>query len=153
MLTSSWKIHYIRTLLCDEAFRQLDILYFEVGSTTMIHLNPIILGLGAYFLTINALPKQKCAMHRGMRSPRELKVRCYAPHNIDPNEYLAAFHGAKAHEKISETKMNEIILNSMPNIWSKKLHVQGFYCEYITFKKAKNMFECMEIAESIMKVL
>ena len=37
----------------------------------------------------------------------------------------------------------------MPNIWSRQAYVQGFYCESITFKKAVNMFERMEIAESI----
>ena len=37
----------------------------------------------------------------------------------------------------------------MPNSWSKQAYVQGFYCESITFKKAVNMFEHMEIVESI----
>ena len=37
----------------------------------------------------------------------------------------------------------------MPNIWSKQEYVQVFDCKYITFKKAVNMFEWMEIAESI----
>ena len=37
----------------------------------------------------------------------------------------------------------------MPTSWSKQAYVQGFYCESITFKNTVNMFECMEIAESI----
>ena len=37
----------------------------------------------------------------------------------------------------------------MPNSWSKWVYVQGFGCKYILFKKHVNMFECMEIAESI----
>ena len=37
----------------------------------------------------------------------------------------------------------------MPNIWSKQARVQGFNCETIYLKKAVNMFERMEIAESI----
>ena len=37
----------------------------------------------------------------------------------------------------------------MPNSWSKQAYVQGFYCETIYFKKSVNMFENMEIAESI----
>ena len=40
-------------------------------------------------------------------------------------------------------------LNSMPNSWIKQAHVQGFDCEPIRFKKAVNMFEIMEITESI----
>ena len=39
----------------------------------------------------------------------------------------------------------------MPNSWSKQAYVQGFYFKYILFKKAVNMFERMEIAESIYK--
>ena len=39
----------------------------------------------------------------------------------------------------------------MPKIWYTQVFVQGFNCESITFKKAVNMFECMEISESILK--
>ena len=39
----------------------------------------------------------------------------------------------------------------MPNSWSRQFYVQGFYWEYITFKNAVNMFEHMEITESIYK--
>ena len=37
----------------------------------------------------------------------------------------------------------------MPNSWYRQAYVQGFDCECITFKKSVNMFERMEIAESI----
>ena len=37
----------------------------------------------------------------------------------------------------------------MSNIWSKQAYVKGFYYEYITSKIALNMFERMEIIESI----
>ena len=37
----------------------------------------------------------------------------------------------------------------MPNSWSKQAYVQGFDCESISFKKAINMFDHIEIAESI----
>ena len=39
----------------------------------------------------------------------------------------------------------------MPNSWSKKSYVQGFDCEYISFNKYVNMFERIEITESIYK--
>ena len=52
-------------------------------------------------------------------------------------------------EKFGVTELNEILLKSMPNSWSKHAYVQGFYGEYITFKKSVNMFERMEITESI----
>ena len=37
----------------------------------------------------------------------------------------------------------------MPNVWSKQAYVQGFDCETITFEKSVNMFEHMEIAETV----
>ena len=46
-------------------------------------------------------------------------------------------------------KLNEIILNSMPNGWSKQAFVQGFDPETITFLKSVNMFENMENFETI----
>ena len=61
-IDASTKMQYFCTLLHEEALRQLEILYFEVGSTTVAHLNHIIFGLGTYFFPVNALPKQKCTM-------------------------------------------------------------------------------------------
>ena len=52
-------------------------------------------------------------------------------------------------DKIGATKLNEILLNSMLNSWSKQACVQAFDCESITFKRVVNMFERMEISESI----
>ena len=39
----------------------------------------------------------------------------------------------------------------MPNSGYKQDYVQAFYCKYISFLKAVNMFERMEIAGSINK--
>ena len=44
------------------------------------------------------------------------------------------------------TELKDILLNNMPNIWYNQAYVKGFYCGYILFKKASNMFEKMEIA-------
>ena len=52
-------------------------------------------------------------------------------------------------DNIGVPELNEILLNSMPTRWSKQVFVQGFYCESITLKKAVNIFERMEISESI----
>ena len=45
-------------------------------------------------------------------------------------------------DNIGVTEINEILLNSVPNIWYRRAYVH-------TFKKAVNMFEHMEISESI----
>ena len=45
--------------------------------------------------------------------------------------------------------MNENLLNSMPNSWIKQACMQGFDCGYIFFKKSFNMFELIDIFESI----
>ena len=52
-------------------------------------------------------------------------------------------------QKFGMTELNEILLNSMPNSWSKQAYVQGFDWKYITSKKSVNLFERMEIAEYI----
>ena len=50
------------------------------------------------------------------------------------NEYLNVLLVVKAGYNIGEKELNEILLNSMPNVWIKQACVQGFYCETITFK-------------------
>ena len=81
--------------------------------------------------------------------PRSLTLRRYVARFIDLNEYLVSFPGATSTVKISVTELNEILLKGMPNSCSKQSYVQVFDCEYIAFKKSPNMFEHMEIAESI----
>ena len=65
------------------------------------------------------------------------------------NIYLDSFPGSKLSENIGVTDLNEVFLNSMPNIWINWAYVQVFYCGSITFKKAVNIFERMEIAKFI----
>ena len=70
---------------------------------------------------------------------------------IDLNEYLASFLGDTLDDKIGVTELNEIILNIMPNRRYKQAYVQGFDCEYISFKKDVHIFERTEIDEYIYK--
>ena len=62
---------------------------------------------------------------------------------IDLNGYFSVLPGAKSSEKICETELNVILLNSMPNSWIRQAYVQGFYFESITLKKSAKMFERM----------
>ena len=81
-------------------------------------------------------------LHR-IRNPRGLKVRRHTASLIGLNNYLAVLPGEKISDKLFLTEINENLLNGMTNSWSKQANVQGFDCEYITFKAAFNMFEHM----------
>ena len=59
------------------------------------------------------------------------------------------FPGTKISDKICVTELNKNLLKSTSNIWSKQTYLQEFYCESIAFEASVNMFECLEIAESI----
>ena len=91
-------------------------------------------------------------MRRGMEKPCALTIRGYVEDLIDLNEYLSSFLGATLNDNIGITELNKILLKSTPNIWSKQAYLKCFDCEYIKIKKAVNMFERMEIAESISNV-
>ena len=41
------------------------------------------------------------------------------------------------------------LLNSIPNSWIKQAYLKGYDFESITFKAASNMFERIEVEESI----
>ena len=84
-----------------------------------------------------------------MRKPCKLRVKCYNGLLNDINKYLSALPESKASDNIGEMYLNEIILNSMKNGWSKQAYVQVFDCETITFKNYANMFELMEIARTV----
>ena len=74
---------------------------------------------------INLRSKQRRTMLQCMKNPRSLKVRRYGACLIDLNEYLVFFPGATMADKIGVTGLNEILLNSMPNSWSKCLNIHG----------------------------
>ena len=68
---------------------------------------------------------------------------------IDLNEYLDSLPEAIFSDKIGVTESEKYIFNRMPDSQSKNAYVQGFDCESTSFQKAVNLFQQMEIAESI----
>ena len=148
-LEAGAKYQYLCTIVRGEELRQFDSFSANVEGTETLNVDYIIRVLAQYFPHLNLLSKQKRSMRCGMKIPRSLTVRRYAARLIDLNEYLASFPGATLTDKIGITELNEILLNIMPNSWYKHAYVQGFDSESITFRKAVNMFERMEITESI----
>ena len=95
MLATGDKIQYLCTLVHVELLHQFDSMSTDVEGTNPLTVETIILELCVYFFPVNLISKQKCAMRCVMRKPCVLKVRQYADHFIDLNEYLALFPGAK----------------------------------------------------------
>ena len=60
---------------------------------------------------------------------------------------------ANISDKICITDLDEILLNSISNIWSNQEYVQVFDSESIHFKGAITMFDIMEISEYIYDVV
>ena len=149
-LDTDAKIQYLCTLVRGEAFCQFDFFPNDVENIETLNVDYSIKGLALYLPPVNSLSKQKRVMHCGIHS---LKVRRYAARLIDLNEYLAYFSGATLSYEVDVTELNVILLNSMPNSWSKQDYVHGFDYESILFKKVVNKFERMEITESIYKNL
>ena len=59
----------------------------------------------------------------------------------DINKYLAIFTDYISIRKIGDTESNNLLLQIMPNGWSRQEHVKIFYFEIIYFKQESNMFE------------
>ena len=85
-LKADAKIQCLRTLVRVEVLRQFDVLSAEVESASLETLTTIILRLGTYYFSVNALSKQKRVMCRGIRNLCSLKVRRYAASLVDLNE-------------------------------------------------------------------
>ena len=141
------KVQYICTLVRGEVLRKVYLISVDMRNIeTTLEVNFLLKGLAWYPPPVNLLSKKKRAMHHCMKNPRLLKVRRYTVHEIDLNEYLSSFPGATMADKMGVTELNETLLNSIPNICSKKVYVQGFYCETIPLKKYVNVFESIETA-------
>ena len=92
---------------------------------TPLDVDYLLKGLEWYFFPVNSLSKKKLEMRCCMKNPRSLKVRRYTTQLIDLNEYSAYFTVLYIYDKMGDTELNEILLNSMPNIWSKQAYVKG----------------------------
>ena len=68
-----------------------------------------------------------------MKKPHSFKVRRYTYFMVGINKYLSIFSGSKAIDKVREMDFNEILLNIMPNRWSRQSYVQVLDCETIAF--------------------
>ena len=55
-------------------------------------------------------------------------------------------------DKIGVTELNEIILNSMPNSWSKQAYIQEFDSEYISFNNLQTCLSVWKFPKVFMKV-
>ena len=84
-----------------------------------------IRGLALYFSLLIRFLKNRCAAEW---KPCSLKVWRYAARLIGLNEYVASLPGVNLAHKLDITELNEILLNSTPNIWSKQAYVQVFGC-------------------------
>ena len=67
------------------------------------------------FFPVNSPSKKNCAMRRGMKSPRSLKVCIYATCLIYFDKYLASFPVATMADKMGVNAFNETLLNIIPN--------------------------------------
>ena len=66
-ISANAKLQCLHNLLCGYSLSQFDNFCAQLFTTTMAHLNRVILGLGTYFPPVNALSKKNPAMCRGMR--------------------------------------------------------------------------------------
>ena len=67
MITANAKIQYLRTSLCGEALNEFNTFCIQIVSTTVTHLNEVILDLGKYFPPETDLSKKivQCATDWG----------------------------------------------------------------------------------------
>ena len=149
MIEAVAKCQCLCTLVRGKLLCQFDSLYDDVESMETLNVDYIIRGLYHYFTPVNSLSKTEEHNAPCNEKPCSLTIRSYVARLIDLNEYLYSFPGETLTDNISVTKLNKILLNSMPNSWSKQAYFQGFDYESINFKKYVKFFEHIEIVESI----
>ena len=93
-------MNYLRTLLCGSSLREFDELELQ-GNTTNNHLKLITKGLLDYFSPMNGLSKQKRAVRRAMRKPRDMSFQRFAAQLMGINNFLHIFPGSEPTKKMT----------------------------------------------------
>ena len=135
----SGRTDYLSTLLRGEFLREFEKLASQNAGTTSAHLNFIQEVLLGFFL-INALSNQKREIRRAMRKPPDLPFKRFDARLTGLNNYLPIFPGSSASNNMSPEELNEIILQTVLNVWSKKSYLQGWGFEGKTYKGTCDMF-------------
>ena len=95
----SVKINYLRTVLRAQALRDSDEPTSKnYGMTRIHHITYTLLG---YFLLINALTKQKCAMIQIIRKPRSMMFNRFTAQLIEMNNCLLLFPESESSKKMT----------------------------------------------------
>ena len=70
---------------------------------------------------------------------------------MEINSVLPLFSGSDASKKMEMEELNEILLHTVLNGWSKQSYLQGWGFELKTYRETCAMFERMEVAEQVYK--
>ena len=65
-------------------------------------------------------------MPRAMRKPRGLPFKRFAARLADLNNYLLLFPVYSADKKMPPEYLNDILLHTVPGVWSKQAYLQGW---------------------------
>ena len=112
-------IQYLCGLVRGKALCQLYLFSSDVENTETPNMDYYIKDLALYLPPTNQLYKKARNAPRIEEKTRSLKVRRYAARLVDLDEHLNFFLGVTLSVKMYVTELNDIILNSMPNCWSK----------------------------------
>ena len=93
---------------------------------------------------VNTPLKQKHTIHHYIHKPWSLNIRFCAEHLNYLDGYLAIFPGSNEFNNMVKAKLDEILLHSMTNGWSKQAYLQRFYSDIATLKKVVNSKICID---------
>ena len=124
----------------------------QVGITTNWYLKLIQEGLLGYPPPINALTKQKRVMRCAMRKPQDLLFKRFSSRLTELNDYLPLSPGSSAAKKMAPEELNRILRRVIPNSCARQACIKEWYFEGRYYKDTCEVFENIEIAESIYKV-
>ena len=110
-LQAGAKAEFFCTIFCREVLHQFDLLFENIGSSTPLTLEAIILVFCAYiFFCLYAV---KAKVHNAPQNEEaaQNKSKTYTARLVDLNKYLDSFPGARIIDKIVVTKLNRILLD------------------------------------------
>ena len=86
-------------------------------------------------------------MRRPMRKPRDLLFKRFTERKIELDNYLPLFPGSRTSKKIPPKELNNILLHTVPNGWTKQAYLQGWDFKGKTYKETCETVKRMYIVE------
>ena len=146
ILNAESQFDMLKRLLKGKALADFDRFFGELSETekkAVDNVERVLRSMTEELFPERSLQKQRRAMRRYVKKPREMRTSAFYARLLELNEYLPLFPSGDDDSKMSDDELIEILEFALPNTWRMHMTLSRFICSEQSIKSILN--HCKEI--------